>query len=60
MTSKKLIGALGVLDENILAEAANMAILFSRAAQYRVKAMRERSQAEAALEACAASLRYSI
>ena len=56
MTAKKLISALGVLDEDILAEAANMAILFSHAATYRVDAMRTRSRAEAALEECDATL----
>ncbi len=56
MTAKRLIAALAVLDENILAEAARMAKLFGKAAEYRVDKMRIRMQADAALEICDAKL----
>lgn len=56
MTAKRLIAALAILDENILAEAARMAKLFGKAAEYRVEKMRVRMQADAALEICDAKL----
>lgn len=56
VTADSLLDSLAVLDENILAEAARMARLFARAAQYRVEKMRYRARAEAALEQWAAHL----
>lgn len=56
LTAKKLIAALGVTEENIFAEAARMAILFARAARYRVDTMRKKAVAEAALDACTSRL----
>jgi hypothetical protein len=56
MTAQKLISQLSILEENIIAEAARMAIWFAKAAQYRVEMMRRRCRAEAALDECAATL----
>jgi hypothetical protein len=56
MTAARLIGALGVVDENIFAEAARMAEWFAKAARYRVDQMRRRSRAEIALEEWSATL----
>lgn len=50
-TVSKLIERLQVIDENIFAEATIMPLLFVDMARYRVAKMRERSQAEAELDA---------
>lgn len=52
----RLIESLSVVDENILAVAAGQPLLFVEASRYRVAKMRQRSRAEAALEACASEL----
>lgn len=50
MKSSKLIDSLAIVDENILAEAAQQPLLFIAAVRYRVRKMRLKAQAEAALE----------
>ncbi len=50
-TSNELIQRLSVIDENIRKEAVLQPLLFVDLARYRVAKMRERCQAEAALQA---------
>jgi hypothetical protein len=50
INSESLISHLGLVDENILAEAAKQPILFIDAARYRVAAMRRRAQINAELD----------
>ena len=51
MDAELLIKKLPLVDENILAEAANAPLLFVEAARYRVDCMRKVARAEAELDA---------
>lgn len=56
VTSKELIRDLGVVSENILAEAARQPTMFIQAARYRVGKMRKRAEAIAAYDYHVANL----
>jgi hypothetical protein len=59
-TAKSLIARLGIVQQNILNEAAEMPTYFAEAAVYRVDKMRRRTAAEMELSAYRASLSQKI